>query len=101
MNTGNISDKSAPFSVSLSTDGMTIGEYREPTGRLHRFTICRVDKSEVFVILKPSLHPFGGMNHIMARQSQVRKMLREDLSEHQVDEMLDFAVEHPLNTSRN
>jgi hypothetical protein len=90
-------DKSEPFSVRFSDIGETIGEFREPSGRPRRFSICKLENSGVFVVKKPSV--FGGVNHIFATQLQTRGLLRADLPEHDVDQMMDFAIENPLNGS--
>jgi len=90
-------DKSEPFSVRLSDNRETIGELREPSGRPRRFSICKLENSGVFVVKKPSV--FGGVNHIFATQLQTRGLLRADLPEHDVDQMMDFAIENPLNGS--
>jgi hypothetical protein len=44
---------------------------------------------------------FGGANNFFATQKQARELFRDYLAEHEVSQLLDFAIAHPLRTSRS
>jgi hypothetical protein len=90
-------DRSAPFSVRLSDTGGAISEFREPSGRPHRFSICKLDDPELFVIQRPSV--FGGTEYVLVTEAQAKGLLCAELLEHEVDQLVDFAKRNPLRAS--